>query len=77
MDKKTKASIEIENIITHNQDLTYVEAVLQWMETNELDFHEIKKYIAAPLLEKIKNECNQSNLLKTERTNTISLNEFF
>lgn len=77
MDKKQKASVEIENLVKSKPDLSYVDAVLQWMDSHDIEFTEIKKFMAPALLAKLKNECDSNHQLKSERLNTASLNEFF
>jgi len=76
MDKKTKASIEIEKLVQADKELTYLEAVLLWTEQNDVEPGSIKKYISASLYEKLHSECSGNNMI-SDKDNSVSMNEFF
>lgn len=76
MDKKTKASIEIEKLIQDDKELSYLEAVLLWSEQNEVDPGSIKKYISASLYNKLHSECVTNNMI-SDKNSSVSMNEFF
>lgn len=76
MDKKTKASIEIEKIVQNDKELSYLDAVLLWADENEVDPSSIKKYISASLYNKLHSECVSNNMI-SDKNNSVSMNEFF
>jgi hypothetical protein len=76
MDKKTKASMEIEKLVQDDKELSYLDAVLLWSEANEVDHGSIKKYISASLHGKLHAECVHNNMI-SDKNNTASMNEFF
>jgi hypothetical protein len=53
---------EIEKLVANNK--TYIDAVLQICETHNLDSEYVAKHLSKPIIEKIKQEGQQLNLLK-------------
>lgn len=68
--------MEIEKLIQADGDLSYLEAILQWSEENEVDPSDIKKYISPSLYDKLHSECVNKNMI-LDKNNSVSMNEFF
>lgn len=66
-------SIEIEKYYNKCEETTYSEAILQWVEENDIDIVSIKYYIADALIEKLKYESIRLHKLKSETDNTFTL----
>lgn len=74
--EKMQVSIEIERIYHQCGDTTYLEACLDFANTNGIDIEDIPKIISAPLLDNIRQEALRHNLLKEERPNEVSLDQW-
>ena len=57
-------SQEIENVVTNNEDMSYIDAVVYFCEQNNIDVESVPKLISKPLKEKIKYEAQELNFLK-------------
>jgi len=58
-----KFSQKIETIVKENQ-ISYIDAILQFCEENSVELETIPKLISKPLKEKLKFEATQLNFLK-------------
>ena len=55
---------EIESLLHHNEDMSYIDAILHFCESNSIDVESVPKLISKPLKEKIKYEAMELNFLK-------------
>ena len=55
---------EIENVVTNNSNMSYIDAVVYFCEKNSIDVESVSKLISKPLKEKIKYEAIELNFLK-------------
>ena len=55
---------EIESLVHQNDDMSYIDAILHFCESNSIDVESVPKLISKPLKEKIKYEAMQLNFLK-------------
>ena len=55
---------EIENVVTNNSSMSYIDAVVYFCEKNSSDVESVSKLISKPLKEKIKYEAMELNFLK-------------
>ncbi len=55
---------EIENLIKDNQNLSYIDAIVHFCESNSIDLESVPKLISKPLKDKIKCEAMELNFLK-------------
>ena len=55
---------EIENLVQHNEDMNYIDAIIHFCEKNSIDVESVPKLISKPLKEKIKYEAMELNFLK-------------
>ena len=55
---------EIENVVTNNSNMSYIDAVVYFCEKNSIDVESVSKLISKPLKEKIKYEAQELNFLK-------------
>lgn len=60
---QSKFSNEIENLV-RSDDMTYIEAIIQYCEDNNLDVEAVPKLLSKPLKERIKCEAIQLNCLR-------------
>ncbi|UOX40358.1 late promoter transcriptional regulator [Aeromonas phage GomatiRiver_11] len=72
---RTANGLEIENLVTA-ENLTYMEAVIQWMEENSLDITpaNCNKYIPKALVEKLSQECINANMLRPSAIKSMTRN---
>lgn len=61
---QAKFAQEIENLVSTNDDLNYIDAVIVFCERNKIDLESVPKLISKPLKEKIKCEATKLNFLK-------------
>jgi len=57
-------SEEIEKIAKENKDMKYMDSIVFFCESNNIDIESIPKLISKPLKEKLKAEAMELNLLK-------------
>ena len=55
---------EIENVVTNNSNMSYIDAVVYFCEKNSIDVESVSKLISKPLKEKLKYEAQELNFLK-------------
>tara|TARA_B100001250_G_scaffold284493_1_gene246589 strand:+ start:48 stop:317 length:270 start_codon:yes stop_codon:yes gene_type:complete len=55
---------EIENLVLHNQNMNYIDAIVHFCDNNNIDVESVPKLISKPLKEKIKYEAQELNFLK-------------
>lgn len=60
---QTKFSSEIESIVS-TENLTYIEAIIQYCEDNNLEIESVPKLLSKPLKERIKCEAINLNCLR-------------
>ena len=55
---------EIENVVTNNSNMSYIDAVVYFCEKNSIDVESVSKLISKPLKEKLKCDAQQLNFMK-------------
>lgn len=55
---------EIESLVQTNLDMNYIDAIVHFCETNNIDLESVPKLISKPLKEKLKYEAMELNFLK-------------
>lgn len=60
----SKFALEIENLVKLNPDMNYIDSIVYFCETNNIDLESVPKLISKPLKEKIKCEATELNFLK-------------
>ena len=55
---------EIENLVLHNENMNYIDAIVHFCDNNNIDVESVPKLISKPLKEKIKYEAQELNFLK-------------
>lgn len=68
---QAKFSKIIEEIVKVNDDMNYIDAIVYYCETNNLEVESISKLISKPLKEKLK--CDAINLNFLKRTSRAKL----
>lgn len=61
---QTKFAQEIESLVHSNLSMNYIDAIIYFCETHNIDLENVPKLISKPLKEKIKYEAMQLNFLK-------------
>ena len=64
---------EIENVVTNNSNMSYIDAVVYFCEKNRIDVESVSKLISKPLKEKIKYEAMELNFLKKSSSAKLPL----
>jgi hypothetical protein len=59
---KNKFSKMIEDIV-REKNLTYIDAILYFCETNNVDEEDVKKYVSGPIKSKVEAEAMKLNFL--------------
>jgi hypothetical protein len=59
-----KFSQEIESMVNSNEEISYIDAIIEFCEKNSIDLEMVPKLISKPLKEKIKYEAMNLNFLK-------------
>jgi hypothetical protein len=59
-----KFSQEVERIALGNPDMNYIDSVIHYCETNEIEIDSVGKLISKPLKEKLRHEAQQLNFMK-------------
>ena len=63
---------EIESLVKDNPDMNYIDAIIFFCATNNIDLESVPKLISKPLKEKIKYDAMELNFLKkTSRANLL------
>jgi len=61
----TKFSMEVEEIVRSNQGgLNYIEAILVYCESHNIELENVSKLISKPLKEKLKFDAQRMNFMK-------------
>jgi hypothetical protein len=55
---------EIENLVQSNDNMNYIDAIVNFCEMNNIDLESVPKLISKPLKEKLKYEAMELNFLK-------------
>ena len=70
-----KFAEEIENIARSDSDHTYISAIVEYCDRNNLDIESIVKLIPKPLIEKIKNDAERLNFIKKQTYSRLRFDE--
>lgn len=60
---KTEVGLYIENLVA-SEGATYMEATLQWMDENSIDYAMLSKTVPKAIIDKISDEAIKNNLLR-------------
>lgn len=60
---KTEVGLYIENLVA-SEGATYMEATLQWMDENSIDYSMLNKTVPKAIIDKISDEALKNNLLR-------------
>lgn len=60
---KTEVGLYIEDLV-YQEDITYMEATLQWMDENSIEYVMLSKVIPRAIIDKISNEAIVGNMLR-------------
>lgn len=60
---KTEVGLYIENLVA-SEVATYMEATLQWMDENSIDYAMLNKTVPRAILDKISDEAIKGNMLR-------------
>lgn len=60
---KTEVGLFIEDLVS-SEGLTYMEASLQWMEENNIEYSMLNKIIPRAIIDKIRDEAIKGNMLR-------------
>jgi hypothetical protein len=58
-----KFSAEVETLV-NNDDMSYIDAIIHYCDSNEIELETVPKLISKPLKEKLKHEAQQLNFIK-------------
>ncbi|AAX78569.1 late promoter transcriptional regulator [Citrobacter phage IME-CF2] len=76
---KTEVGLYIENLVA-SEGATYMEATLQWMDENSIDYSMLNKTVPKAIIDKISDEAIKNNLLRPsvakDHTTTQTLDDF-
>lgn len=61
---QAKFSKDIETMVLEEPELNYIDAIVHYCESNEIDIEKVSKLISKPLKEKLKYEAIRLNFLK-------------
>ena len=61
---QTKFTQDIEDLVKNNDDLNYIDAIVNYCDDNKIELESVGKLISKPLKEKIKAEAIELNFLK-------------
>ena len=57
-------SQDVEKLVLNNSDMNYIDAVVHYCETNEIEIESVSKLISKPLKEKLKFDAQKLNFMK-------------
>ena len=57
-------SQDVEKLVLNNNDMNYIDAVIHYCETNEIEIESCSKLISKPLKEKLKFDAQKLNFMK-------------
>ena len=60
----SKFAQDIENLVLENKGMSYIDAIVNFCDTNSIDVESVPKLISKPLKEKLKYEAMELNFLK-------------
>jgi hypothetical protein len=60
----TKFAQEIETLVKNNPDMNYIDAIIFFCSSNNIDLESVPKLISKPLKEKLKCDAMELNFLK-------------
>ena len=76
---KTEVGLYIENLVA-SEGATYMEATLQWMDENSIDYAMLSKTVPKAIIDKISDEAIKNNLLRPsvvkDHATTQTLDDF-
>ncbi len=58
-----KFSAEVETLV-NNDDMSYIDAIIHYCDSNDIELETVPKLISKPLKEKLKHEAQQLNFIK-------------
>ena len=61
---QAKFSKDIETLVLEEPELNYIDAIVHYCESNEIDVEKVSKLISKPLKEKLRYEAIRLNFLK-------------
>lgn len=61
---QAKFSKDIETMVLEEPELNYIDAIVHYCESNEIDVEKVSKLISKPLKEKLRYEAIRLNFLK-------------
>ena len=64
---------EIENLVQHNEDMNYIDAIVHFCEKNSIDVESVPKLISKPLKEKLKMDAQKLNYIKRTSRSKLML----
>lgn len=68
----SKFAQEIEKLVKYNPEMNYIDAIIHFCESNNIDVESVPKLISKPLKEKIRYDAMELNFLKkTSRAKLI------
>ena len=68
-----KFAEEIEKIVRSDPDYTYISAIVEYCEQNNLDVESIVKLIPKPLKEKIRNDAQRLNFISNPKRGKLPI----
>ena len=60
----SKFAEQIEQLVLHNKEMNYIDAIVHFCDQNNLDVESVPKLISKPLKEKIKCDAQELNFMK-------------
>lgn len=76
---KTEVGLYIENLVAR-EGATYMEATLQWLDENSIDYSMLNRTVPRAIIDKIRDEAIKGNMLRPSvaegHTPTQSLDDF-
>jgi len=67
---KTTISIEIEKIKSKCPEYTYMDAMIEWANSNDIDVTDMARCINSTLKEKFEEEATRAGLIKSKNAST-------
>lgn len=68
---KEQNSLEIEKLAKDNQQ-TLLEAIIDWLEDKDIDYHEFQDQVSEVLINRLKMESVKLNVIKDDSSNRTS-----
>lgn len=75
---KTANGLEIEKLVRDGK-LTYLEAIIQWLEENSIEVDKYIKYVPKAIIDKVTQECIESDMIRPSMKTSLTRNtlDFF